>query len=34
LEKTPDCIRKTWKNLKKSRKNWKNPGFFKKCAKK
>jgi len=34
LEKIPDCIRKNQKNLEKSRKNWKNPGFFGKCSKK
>jgi hypothetical protein len=33
-KKTPDCIRKTWKNLGKTGKIWENPGFSGKCAEK
>ena len=33
-KKTPDCIRKTWKNLGKTGKIRENPGFSGKCAEK
>jgi hypothetical protein len=33
-KKTPDCIRKTWKNLGKTGKIRENPGFSGKCSKK
>jgi len=33
-KKIHDCIRKTWKNLEKVGKSWKNPEISRKCAKK